>query len=74
MHPLAEDYTQLTDVQLQERIGKIHLVLMRNGNPAITQQALMIREDLMAEQQRRNIEALEKINKDCKLPDVIDIS
>jgi hypothetical protein len=74
MHPLAEDYSQLTEVQLQERITKIHMVLMRNTNPLVTQQALLIREGLLEEQQRRNTEALEKLNKDRKLPDVINIS
>ena len=74
MHPLADDYSQLTDAQLQERITKIHTVLVRNANPSIAQQAHLIREGLLEEQQRRNAEALEKFNKDRKLPDVINIS
>jgi hypothetical protein len=74
MHPLAEDYSTLTDVQLQEKLTKIQKILIQGAATSVAQQALLIRESLIAEQQRRNIEALEKLNKDRKLPDVIDIS
>lgn len=74
MHPLAEDYTTLTDNELLERVTKINKVLSRTYNNSVLQQALLIREGLMAEQMRRNQEMLEKLNKDRKLPDVIDIS
>lgn len=74
MHPLAEDYTKLTDNELLERVTKINKVLSRAYNNSVLQQALLIREGLMAEQMRRNQEMLEKLNKDRKLPDVIDIS
>lgn len=74
MHPLAEDYTKLTDNELLERVTKINKVLSRTYNNSVLQQALLIREGLMAEQMRRNQEMLEKLNKDRKLPDVIDIS
>lgn len=74
MHPLAEDYTKLSDAELQERISKIQSVLNRSMNNGVAHQALMLREGLIGEQMRRNQELLEKLNKDRKLPDVIDIS
>jgi hypothetical protein len=74
MHPLAEDYIKLTDVELQERINKIMKVLRSAQNSSVAQQAMMLRDGLIAEQSRRNTEMLEKLNKDRKLPDVINIS
>lgn len=74
MHPLAEDYTKLTDNELLERVTKINKVLSRAYNNSVLQQALLIKDGLVAEQMRRNQEMLEKLNKDRKLPDIIDIS
>jgi|688.fasta_scaffold1130624_2 hypothetical protein len=74
MHPLLQDLTTLTDQELQERISKINMVLRGNGNGSVVQQAIMIRESLAAEQIRRNQALLEKLSKNQKISDVIDIS
>jgi hypothetical protein len=74
MHPLLQDLTTLTDQELQERISKINMVLRGNGNGSVVQQAIMIRESLAAEQIRRNQALLEKLSKNQKISDAIDIS
>lgn len=74
MHPLAEDYTKLSDTELQDRINKIQSVLNRSMNNSVVHQAILIREGLLNEQMQRNQALLEKLSKDRKLPDVIDIS
>jgi hypothetical protein len=74
MHPLLQDLTTLTDQELQDRITKINTVLRGSGNGSVVQQAIMIRESLTAEQIRRNQALLEKLSKNQKISDAIDIS
>jgi hypothetical protein len=74
MHPLAEDYTALNDTELQERINKISRVLRVARSGEVVNQALMLRQSLLAEQQRRYQELLEKSSNNSKLSDSINIS
>jgi hypothetical protein len=74
MHPLVEDFSKLTDSELQERINKISNVLRQTGNGSLVDQALMIRTVLLEEQERRYRELLEKSIKNNKMSDSIDIS
>jgi len=74
MHPLIEDYTKLTENELSEKITKISGIFRFASDPDLYNQVSMIFNSLMEEQTRRNMEFLEKSNKNGKLSDIIDIS
>ena len=74
MHPLVEDFSKLTDAELQERLTKINRVIRQTGNGQVIAQAMLIRDALMEDQNRRYRELMDKSVNNTKLSDSIDIS
>jgi hypothetical protein len=77
MHPLVDNLSELTDKELAEKMQKVMRVMQggsRNGG--LYQQAFMIYQNYIAEQQRRQQELLEELDKKSghNFDDIIDIS
>jgi 3-methyladenine DNA glycosylase AlkC len=76
MHPLIDDFQDLTDVELNEKIADLSQKYWKTPNPDVKNQMIMILDQLKEEQRirmQKNVQnSLDQDNKD--LDNLINIS
>jgi len=76
MHPLIDDFKDLTDVELNEKIADLSQKYWKTPNPDVKNQMIMILDQLKEEQRirmQKNVQnSLDQDNKD--LDNLINIS
>jgi hypothetical protein len=76
MHPLAGDFSQLKDAELDQKIGDLTKKYFVVNNPGVKAQIVALLEDYKREQQRRQAAAWEKMmaNRDKGLDKLINVN